>query len=306
MRSRSETGEANPLLIRSSLLGLAVTTLACAADPSGPSLGNIHVAMVTSGAAPLSDPGFTIGLDGGVPMTLSESGVLADLEPGAHTLTLEAFPWNCTVAGPNPLSVSVISGQTVEAQFTLACRAAGTVIVIANTTTTNGARPESYGLTLDGQPAGPIAANGRTAIALVEGDHTAELTNLPATCGAENGTVDEFSISAADTTEILFEISCPPAPVAPAITLTVTTQGFFGGPFDTDGYDVLLDDVKVTHVGSNTTARLIPADPGPHSLALSGLAPGCSYGGEQQIVVPDSASVSVRFLVHCFFWPDVP
>ena len=292
---------------RRCLLGL-LAGLACSGDPTGPASGNIEVAIAISGTDSLPSPGLTVSLDHGPPRALSEPETrFTGIESGMHSIALVNLALNCAVAGSNPVSVDVSSGQTAQVHFAITCSSPGTLIVITQTTTTNGARPESYGLTLDGNSGARLAANGRLAIVVGVGNHTAELTDVPASCAVEPGAVVEFLVAGRDTTEIRFEVSCPPPPPPgpPRITVTVATAGFFGGPIDTDGYDVLLDEVKVSRVSSNGTTGAIPANPGSHRLGLADLEPWCSYPGPQEVVVPDSGSVSARFLVHCFL-PGVP
>lgn len=290
------------------LLVVLAGTPACSGDPTGASLGNIEVRIAISGGDLQWGAGLAVSLDHGPPRALSESETrFTGIESGMHTIALENLALNCAVAGSNPISVGVAAGQTVQVHFAITCSDPGTLIVITQTTTTNGAHPESYWLILDGDSGGRLTANGRLVFELGEGNHTAELIGLPASCAVEPGPVDEFSVAAGDTTEIRFEVSCPPPtpPGPPTITLTVTTAGFFGGPIDTNGYGVLLDDVMVSHVSSNGTTGAIPADPGSHWLGLADVEPWCSYAGPQQVVVPDSGSVAARFLVHCFL-PGVP
>jgi hypothetical protein len=295
-------------LVQAALLELVAASLACSGDPTGPAGGNIEVAIAVSNSDSMPGPALVVSLDHGPPRALLEPETrFTGIESGMHTVALESLPLNCAVAGPNPVSVGVTSGQTVQVHFAVTCSDPGTLVVITQTTTTNGARPESYGLTLDGKSGARVAANGRLAIVVGEGNHRVELTDVPASCALEPGALVEFSVAGGDTTEIRFEVSCPPPPPAgpPTITLTVATSGFFGGPIDTNGYGVLLDDVLVGRVSSNGTTRVTPIDPGSHRLGLADLESWCSYPGPQEVVVPDSGSVSARFLVHCFL-PGVP
>ena len=288
-------------------VALVVGALDCG-DPAGPTTGIIEVGIAISGDDSQFASGLAISLDHGPPRAISEPQTrFTGIESGMHSISLENLALNCAVAGSNPVSIGVTSGQTAQVHFVITCNGPGTLIVITQTSTTNGARPESYGFTLDGKSGARVAANGRLAIVVGEGNHTAVLTDVPASCAVAPGPTDEFSVAAGDTTEIRFEVACPPPPPLgpPRITLTVATAGFFGGPIDTNGYGVLLDDVMVGQVSSNGTTRPIPADPGSHRLGLTDLEPWCSYPGPQQVVVPDSGSVSARFLVHCFL-PGIP
>ena len=285
-------------------VALMVGAMACGGDPTGASLGNIEVGIAISGGD--SQAGLAISLDHGPPRALSELETrFTGIETGMHTVALENLPLNCAVAGSNPVSVSVASGQSVEVRFAITCNDPGTLMVITETTVTNGARPESYRLILDGRSGPRVSASGRAAIVVGEGDHRVELTDVPGSCAPAAGNMVEFSITAGDTTEIRFDIACPPPmPVPPTLEVTVSTGGFFGYT-DPDGYNISLDGVRVRHVGSQGMARLTSISPGPHDVALSDLAAGCSYPGPQGVVVPDSGKVSIRFRVSCFL-PSVP
>jgi hypothetical protein len=295
----------NRPLIETGCLGLLGASLACGGDLTEPALGSIEVTIAMSGANPVSDDGLAVSLDQGAPRALVELETrFHGLESGAHTITLENLALNCTVAGSNPVSTRVISGQTAEVHFTVPCSDPGTLIVVTQTTATNGVRPESYRLTLDGKPGPRTSATGRTIILLGEGHHEAELSELPPSCAPTMGRVLEFSIVASDTTEIRFDVACPIVPVTPTLEVRVTTEELF---FYTDpnGYTVVLDDARVKHVGTQGTVRLTEVSFGPHEVQLSDLASGCSYPGPQQVSVTDSVTVLVPFRVTCApsLWP---
>jgi len=277
-----------------------VGAMACGGDPTGASLGNIEVGIAVSGGDSQVGPGLAISLDHGPPRALSELETrFTGIETGMHTVALENLALNCVVAGSNPVSVSVPSGQSVEVRFAITCSDPGTLIVITETTATNGARPESYSLILDGRPGPRVSASGRTAMVVGEGDHRVELTDVPESCASVGGNAVEFSISAGDTTEIRFEIACPPVPLDPTIEVSVSTIAFFGYT-DQNGYFIMLDSVRVRHVGNQGKTRLTPVSLGSHVVQLSDLAPGCSYSGPLDVLVPDSAAVPVHFRVSCF------
>ena len=98
-------------------------TVTCSALP--PNTGTLQVTTVTSGSNPDPD-GYTIALDGGATQPIGSSATLtvSGIAAGPHTVTLASVASNCTVGGTNPLTVAVVGGQTVNADFTITCTAA--------------------------------------------------------------------------------------------------------------------------------------------------------------------------------------
>lgn len=107
-------------------------TVTCAAPP--PEVGTLVVTTVTNGAEPDPD-GYTFALDQSAPQPIgvATSVTLANTPAGPHTVQLSGVAASCA-ADANPLTVSVPSGGTVEAKFTLECTAAGSWATIPSNT----------------------------------------------------------------------------------------------------------------------------------------------------------------------------
>ena len=80
--------------------------------------------MTTTGADPDAD-GYTFSLDGAAAEAIgvNENRTLTQVSTGDHTITLAGVADNCTVAGSNPLTVTVSAGATAQAAFAVSCDA---------------------------------------------------------------------------------------------------------------------------------------------------------------------------------------
>ena len=98
-------------------------TLTCTALPAN--TGTLQVTTLTSGSNPDPD-GYTIAVDGGATQPIGSSATLAvsGIAAGSHTVTLAGVAPNCTVGGTNPLTITVVGGQTANAAFDITCTAA--------------------------------------------------------------------------------------------------------------------------------------------------------------------------------------
>ena len=91
-------------------------------QPNPETSGAIQVTTSTTGGS-LDVDGYTVAVDDGVPQVAATNGILTvdELEPGAHGLELAGVAPNCTVQGENPISVSVLSGETAVVTFSVVC-----------------------------------------------------------------------------------------------------------------------------------------------------------------------------------------
>jgi hypothetical protein len=101
--------------------------IACVAPPPG--TGSVQVTATTSGSS-LDPDGYTLQTDGGSPQTLTINGsrTVGNLTAGIHTVLLGGVAANCTVAGDNPRSVTVVAEQTAAVSFAIACAATGPTV----------------------------------------------------------------------------------------------------------------------------------------------------------------------------------
>ncbi len=85
--------------------------------------GTIRVAATTVGLEADVDPnGYTVELSTGekTPIPVAGTIYLEDLEEGDYQVALTGVAANCA-AGENPVNVSVVAADTVEAQFVVTC-----------------------------------------------------------------------------------------------------------------------------------------------------------------------------------------
>jgi hypothetical protein len=98
--------------------------ISCAAPPPPPpATGNLTVTTTTTGSN--FPAGYTATLDTGESGTIgaNDSVTATGIPSGDHTVTLSGVPGNCTVASPNPQTVTVPAGATAQASFTISCAA---------------------------------------------------------------------------------------------------------------------------------------------------------------------------------------
>src|SRR5438093_312662 len=86
--------------------------------------GNLTVSTSTTGSN-LDPDGYTVAVDGGPGQAIGINGSLSftNLAAGSHSVTLSGVAANCTVSGGNSQTVSVPSGGTATAAFTVSCSA---------------------------------------------------------------------------------------------------------------------------------------------------------------------------------------
>jgi hypothetical protein len=89
-----------------------------------PTTGNLTVTTNTSGQnVPTSD--YTVTLDGTTTEAIPPTGAISftGLQPGSHQVALSGLPANCELTSANPVSVTIVAGETATATFTVSCTA---------------------------------------------------------------------------------------------------------------------------------------------------------------------------------------
>src|SRR5205807_2065094 len=86
-----------------------------------PTTGNLTVTTSTTGSSLPS--GYTVTVDGSRSQAIgaNSSVTFNNLSAGSHGVALTNVAANCTVSGSNPQTVTVPSGGTVSASFSLSC-----------------------------------------------------------------------------------------------------------------------------------------------------------------------------------------
>ena len=108
----------------------AILTLGCGGDSTGPTAqttGTIEISVSTASTDIDVDPdGYTVNIDGIPGQTVGVNAMLTigTLLPGMHFIQLDDLASNCSVRGPNPLSVYVFSGKSpLAVTFSVSCSA---------------------------------------------------------------------------------------------------------------------------------------------------------------------------------------
>lgn len=85
-------------------------------------VGSIAVFLTTTGED-VDDDGYELLVDGGASVAIGVNGstTVDGLSLGEHTVQLAGIAANCSVMGDNPLSVTVVAGQTTQETFTVVC-----------------------------------------------------------------------------------------------------------------------------------------------------------------------------------------
>ena len=210
---------------------LTLLGAACSDGPTTPAPGTIRVSVATLGGDPdvdgyefVVDPGGTTRRRSLVP---NGTGELADISVGPHTVALDLVAENCTVSSPHPRTVTVMSGQTTEIAFEVACVATG----IAVTSRTTGVdAPNTYDVLVNGQQAVSIGSNGSEVVGrLRPGSYTVALSIVGDHCTVAGAREVRIDVVAGTTTPVLFEVTCV-APARPERIAFVVDSIGFGGP----------------------------------------------------------------------------
>ena len=203
----------------------AAFAIACA-----PTTGTIQVTIASTGA-PADPDGYQLLLDGAANQTVATSATLTlpTIAPGAHTVGLGSVADNCQVQGDNPLSVTVVAGQTVTASLSVTCAApppaTGTLRV---TTHTSGPEQDAdgYAVSVDDGTGQPIGLSATLDVAnLAAGAHNVQLTGAAANCSVAGNNPRSATVPEGGVVEVTFTVTC----AATTGSLTVTVAGLPAG-----------------------------------------------------------------------------
>jgi Tol biopolymer transport system component len=119
---------------RALLCTATIALAACGESPAAPTVGGLRATVSASG--PDLDPdGYTLTVDGAVPVTVGPTGsaTFTNLSPGAHSVAIGGLAVNCTAAAVPP--VNVAAGATANVTVSVTCVAlVGALRVVAPTT----------------------------------------------------------------------------------------------------------------------------------------------------------------------------
>ena len=286
------------LIVTSDLAATSVSVpVEFAIVPSGTaSSGTLTVTTSTTGSNLPS--GYTVTVDGGAGQAIGISGsvTFTTLAAGSHSVALTNVAGNCTVSGSNPQTVTVPSGGTATAGFTVSCTAStGTLTV--TTSTTGSSQPSGYTVAVDGgaqsQPIG--TAGSVTFTNLAAGSHSVALTNVAGNCTVSGSNPQTVTVTSGGTATTTFSVSC----TTPSGNLTVTTST--SGSSVPSGYTVTVDGSQSQPVGINGSVTFTTLAVGSHSVALTNVAGNCTVSGSnpQTVTVPSGGTATTTFSINC-------
>jgi hypothetical protein len=174
-----------------------------------PSTGGIEVTTVTTGD-PADPDGYVLALDQGHRAIGSNTtATFSDLEPGDYRLELLGIAANCSLAGPNPRSVTVPEGPPLQVTLRVTCLSdRGTIAV---STRTAGVSPDQDGylIAVDGGPRTAIGLNGRLTLSgLSVGDHALVLSSVAENCTVQGENPRTAAVTRDQTTTVVIGIAC--------------------------------------------------------------------------------------------------
>lgn len=150
-----------------------------------------------------------------------------------------------------------------------------------------------YRLLIDSVFAADLAPNDTIDFPLDRGLYRVQLLDIGNTC-AVDGDNPATSFVGGDTIRVLaFRVECGPG------TLSVTTATSGTGT-DPDGYILLVDEVEVATPPTSGNVQ-VSAEPGSHSVRLSGIGTGCTASGTnpRTLTVARNRTVTTTFTLTC-------
>jgi hypothetical protein len=280
--------------------GTAAFAVSCSAT-SG--TGTLTVTASTTGAVPTGV--YVVSATGpsapnGASDVVAPNGTLSEqVLAGSYTVTLSGFPQNCTVTSANPVSVTVPSGGTGTAAFTVSCSATtGTLTVTASTT---GAVPTGVYVVSATGPSAPngasdvVAPNGTLSEQVLAGSYTVTLSGFPQNCTVTSANPVSVTVPVGGTATAAFTVSCS----ATTGTLTVTTSTTGSVPMT--NYTVTVGGASLSIAPNGTISGSVAA--GSYTVTLSGFPQNCTVtstgGPSQSVTVPAGGTATVSFTLSC-------
>jgi hypothetical protein len=267
------------------LLAVAVVASSGCDDAVLPSaLGSLRVSIATTGGD-LDEDGYGLTVDGGPAQSVSVSAstLLNDLDPGPHTLELGGIAHNCTAAGDNPRTVTVVADETVTVDFAVSCVATG--FQISAPSSGPDLDPDGYRVTVDGGQETTLPTNGRVFITRLDpGTHTIALSHVADHCTLEGENPRAITIADGETAQVAFTVTC--VATKGAVAVTAATSGLDAPSV---GYRVRVDDRPERGLALNGTVVILGLSAGDHSVTIGGVPTNCAIVGDN----PRTVTVSV-------------
>lgn len=196
-------------------------------------VGSIEVTTTTTGVD-LDADGYGVAITndalGGWTVYLPANGnnTLMDAREGTYSVSLNGLAPNCVAAASNPISVTVVNGQTSRLALAVTCTAFGAIRVTA-TTSGMDFDPDGYAAVADLALGGGVSVpvNGSATFTQVgAGTQNVTLSGLAANCSVVGANPVSVTVTSGATTDVSFAIACAPVlPVGSAIAFTSLRDG---------------------------------------------------------------------------------
>jgi Tol biopolymer transport system component len=276
-----------------------VAVAACDGDTTDPpTTGAVQVAVSTTGSD-LDPDGYTVLLAGGSGQAVGVDGTVSfsDVEAGSRQITLDGVAANCSVTGDNPVTVTVVAGQTVQAAFAVTCTQILGDLEIVTATTGSDIDSDGFTYSIDGGSAQAIGANATATVQLAPGDYSIQLGGVAANCTVAGDNPRTVTVTASTTTTTTFDVSC--TAIAGSLVVTTATTGT---DLDPDGYSVSVDGGTGQAIGLNAVLTLNNVAGGDRTVELTGLANNCTVDpgdNPRTVTVPQTSAVQTDFAIIC-------
>jgi hypothetical protein len=275
-----------------------VTTLALNRAPSPQ--GNLTASTSTSGAS-IDPDGYMVTVAAAVgdapdvsqAIPVTGSVTFSGLAAGDRRVTLSGLATNCTVSGANPQTVSVSSGGTATAAFSVTCAALPGDLTV-NTTSSGSSIPSTYSVSVDGGPGQTIASTGSaTFTALSATSHSVALS-VPSNCTVSGDASRTVTVPAAGTATVSYVVNC----VTPPGNLGVNTTST--GANIPSSYTATVDGTQNRTIPSSGSVTFTNLSAAAHTLVLS-VPANCTVSGgpSRTVTVPSGGTITVSYAVNC-------
>jgi Tol biopolymer transport system component len=183
---------------------------ACGNGPSEPARGELELAVMTTGVD-LDPDGYLVVLDENAPQRIApnQTFTLSDLMVGTHQVEVSDIASNCTLAGDNPRTLTVVGGRATQVPMEVACSALPGSLRVTVTSSGWDVDPDGYTLILDGNPAGTLAAEDVLTLPSAQaGAHTVTLTGVAPNCALRIPRQLSLTIHSEQESAIAFTVLC--------------------------------------------------------------------------------------------------
>jgi hypothetical protein len=265
--------------------------------------GVVDVRAPTTGVD--RDSVYTISVDGGeIGQLRSTDSLSISLVVGDHAFYLSDLAPNCSVQGPNPVTVSIVHGARTSLNFAVHClRNVATARISAAMTGGTIDSSVRVGVDLvcdywsydcDFVYESLLPQNGSVLVNLSPGPHHFQLLDLSENCVVYGGSAQTIDLPVSDTVDVVFNVTCSPAGT---VRVTAPTTG----ALPDDGYALFLDNGGGVGFAATESLTFEAVPAGQHFLTLGDVSPACQVAGQNPrvITVSADATTDVVFQVSC-------